>query len=345
MSKFRPVGYAVLGLGWFAQSAILPAFRNSKKGRLVAVVSGDRSKATDLAKKFRASAAYSYEDLPACLSNPNVEAVYIASTNLSHAFFATEAANAGRHVLCEKPLASTVEECHQMVEACRASGVRLMVAYRKYFDPAGLELKRLIGSGKLGRLKYIHSAFSLVCRPKANARVWRLDEAAEGGGPLLDLGVYIVSTTGWLLGQEPLEASAYSWTTDSETFRNVEENIAFRLNFPEGVVVQATASFGAAHSSFVHVHGENGWAAWSPAFEWNKERTLSGKIGDKWFDKNFPVIDELAPEIDAFADSIRRKYNCEPCGAQGLRDVTILAAIDRSAREGRAVPIGRSKTA
>jgi predicted dehydrogenase len=235
-------------------------------------------------------------------------------------------------------MANSVDECSQMLKACRASCVRLMVAYRKYFDPASRELKRLISSGKLGRLKYIHSAFGF--QPQGKARNWRLDGKSEGGGPLADLGVYAVNTVRWLLGKEPLEAHAYQWTTDPETFSKVEENIAFRLNFPGGVVVQATASFGAAHSSFLQIHGEKGWAAWNPAFEWDKERRLFGKIGDRWFEKKFRRIDELALELDAFADSIRRQYEPEPSGVQGLRDVAILAAIDRSARDGRVVPIG-----
>jgi predicted dehydrogenase len=343
MVTFEPVGYAVLGLGWFAQCATLPAFRHSKKAKLVAVVSGDKSKARRLAKKFSASNAYTYEELPACFENRQVEAVYIATNNSSHARYAIEAANARRHVLCEKPMASSVDECSLMLEACRASGVRLMVAYRKYFDPAGLELKRMIGSGKLGRLKYIHTAFSLVCRPQGRARTWRLDGTVEGGGPLADLGVYEVSTIRWLLGQEPLEASAYRWTTDSETFRKVEENIAFRLTFPEGIVVQATVSFGAAHASFLQVHGERGWAAWNPAFQWNKKRRLFGEIDGQPFDKKFPVIDELARELDAFADAIRRQREPEPSGVQGMRDVAILAAIEQSAREGRVIPISLSE--
>jgi len=339
LPTLKPVGFAVLGLGRFAQCAILPAFRDSHKAKLVAVVSGDKPKATRLAMKFGASGTYSYEELPACFRNPQVEAVYIATNNSSHARHAIEVANAGRHVLCEKPMANSVDECSQMLKACRASGVRLMIAYRKYFDPASRELRRLISSGKLGRLKYIHSAFSIVCRPRGKARAWRLDGKPEGGGPLPDLGVYCVNTVRWLLGKEPLEASAYRWTTDPETFSKVEENIAFRLNFPGGVVMQATASFGAAHSSFLQIHGEKGWAAWNPAYEWNEERCLFGKVGNQCFEKKFKVTDEVARELDAFAYSIRRQCEPEPSGVQGLRDVAILTAIDQSARDGRVVPI------
>ena len=326
MATFKPVGYAVMGLGRFTQRAILPGFRHSKKAKLMALVSGDRSKAKLVARKFGAGTTYGYDELAACLSNPQVEAVYIATNNASHAHYAIEAANAGRHVLCEKPMANSVDECRRMVEACRASDVRLMIAYRKYFDPATLELKRLITSGKLGRLKYIHSAFGFICRAWGKARAWRLETKLEGGGPLADVGVYCVNTIRWLVGTEPLEASAYAWTTDHETFSKVDENIAFRLNFPRGIVAQATASFGAAQSSFLQVHGEKGWAALNPAYQWDKERCLFGKLGDRWFEKKFKVVDELALELDALADSIRRQREPGPSGIQGMRDVAVARA-------------------
>ena len=339
MAAFKPVGYAVIGLGGFAQGAILPGFRHSKKAKLVALVSGDRSKAKRLATKFHAGAFYTYEELPACFSNPQVEAVYIATNNGSHAHYAVQAANAGEHVLCEKPMANSVEECRQMLAACRASGVRLMIAYRKYFEPASLELKKLIRSGRLGRLKYIHSAFGIVIRGRGKAGAWHLDPKLAGGGALPDVGVYCVNTIRWLVGEEPLEVSAYQWTTDPETFSQVDENIAFRLNFPHGLVAQATSSFSAAQSSFLQVHGEKGWAALNPAYPWDEERCLFGKTGDRWFEKKFKIIDELSLELDAFADSIRRQREPEPNGVQGMRDVAVMEAIYQSAREGRTVPI------
>jgi len=339
MATFNPVGYAVIGLGGYAQRAILPGFRHSKKAKLVALVSGDRSKAKRLATKFGAEVFYTYEELPTCLSHPQVEAVYIATNNGSHAHYAVQAANAGKHVLCEKPMANSVEECRQMVAACRASAVRLMIGYRKYFEPSSLELKQLISSGRLGRLKYIHSAFGIFVRARGQAGAWHFDPKLSGGGSLPDVGVYCVNSIRWLVGEEPLEVSAYQWTTDPETFSQVDENIAFRLDFPHGLVAQATSSFKAAESSFLQVHGEKGWACLNPAFQWDLERCLFGQIGGRWFEKKFKVIDELALELDALADSIRHQREPEPNGVQGMRDMAVMEAIYQSAREGRTVPI------
>jgi predicted dehydrogenase len=339
MRTSKRVGYAVVGLGRIAEVAVLPAFRHSHGAKLVALVSGDERKAARLAGQFGAKDYYSYEDFPLCLSHPQVDAVFIATANGTHLEFAERAAAAGKHVLCEKPMANSVEDCQRMIEACRANRVRLMIAYRKYLEPASLALKKLVAGGKLGRLKVIHSAFTIFLPPGKKVPAWHLDRKVAGGGSLVDVGVYCVNTTRWLTGREPVEAAAHAWTVDPVRFNEVEENITFRLVFPEGLVMQATASYGAAQASFLHVHGEKGWAALDPAFAYDEERRLFGKIGGKWFEKKFKVMDEFALELDAFADCIRRKRDPAPDGHEGLRDVVVMQAIYRSARENRPVPI------
>jgi predicted dehydrogenase len=339
MAASNRIGFAVVGLGRIAEWAILPAFRHSKRAKLVAVVSGDERKAKRLAARFGASDYYTYNDYVLCLNHPQVQAVFVATPNGSHADFAIRAAASGKHVLCEKPMANTVAECQQMIQACRASGVRLMIAYRKYFEPASLALKKLVTSGKLGRLKIIHSAFTIFLPPGGNVPGWHFDRKLAGGGSLMDVGVYCVNTVRWLTGKEPVEATAYAWTRDPARFSEVEENIAFQLKFPQGLVLQASSSFGAAQASFLHVHGEKGWAALDPAFAYDEERRLFGKIGGRWFEKKFKVMDEFALELDAFAEAVRRGRDPEPDGNAGLRDVVVMQAIYRAARENRPVPI------
>lgn len=339
MAASRRTGFAVVGLGLIAERAVLPAFKHSKKARLVALVSGSEKKARHLAQKFGASDYYTYDDYALCLSHPQVDAVFIATPNGNHAEFSERAAAAGKHVLCEKPMATSVEDGRRMIEACRAANVRLMVAYRKYFEPASLALKKLVRSGKLGRLKIIHSSFTFVLPAGKSDSTWHLDRQLAGGGSLMDVGVYCINTTRWLAEKDPVEATAYAWADDPQRFSEVEESIAFRLNFPEGLVLVASSSFGAAKSSFLHVHGERGWAALDPAFAYDEERRLFGKIGGRWFEKKFRIMDEFALELDAFADSIRRRRDPEPSGVEGLRDLVVMQAIYRSARENRPVPI------
>jgi predicted dehydrogenase len=339
MGESGRVGYAVVGLGHFAEHAVLPGFVKSRKARLVALVSGDERKARRLAKKFGPCDIYSYPTFAECLNQPQVEAVYIATNNSTHAEFATQAASARKHVLCEKPMATSLAECRQMIDACLANHVRLMIGYRKYFEPGSLDLKMLVDSGKLGRLKIIHSAFSIYMRPLSDRGAWHFDYRLAGGGALPDVGVYCINTARWVTGKEPVEAAAYQWTVDPEVFRDVDENVAFRLNFPDGLIMQGTASWGGAQESFFTVVGEKGWATLAPAFQYNEERRLYGCIGGSWFERKYKIMNELALELDAFADCIRRNREPGPSGAEGLRDVAVIEAIYQAAGEGRSVKI------
>ena len=326
------VGYAVIGLGHIAEHAVLPAFRHAKKSRLIALVSGDEKKAQRLARKFRAASYFTYDRFEECLRKPEVEAIYIATNNSTHVNFAVRAAAAGKHVLCEKPLANTAEECRQMVEACRKNRVKLMTAYRKYFEPASVALKKLIDGGKLGPLKLIHSAFTFNLPAQ---QVWHLNRELSGGGSLLDVGVYCVNTIRWLTGLEPMEASAYSWTSQPERFKEVEESISFQLKFPGGLYVQASSSFGAAKASFLQIHAEKGWVALDPAYAYNEERRLFGQIGTKWFGKVYQPVEEFHLELDHLAECVRKNREPGPDGVTSLRDVAVMEAIYEAAKTGR----------
>jgi predicted dehydrogenase len=245
---------------------------------------------------------------------------------------------AGKHVLCEKPMANTVEECKRMVEACRTNRVRLMIAYRKYFEPGSVALKKLIKSGRLGRLRHIFSTYTEIVDP-VKARNWQLNPKLSGGGSLMDIGIYCVNTMRWLAGSNPTDATAAKWTDDPIRFSGVEDSIAFRLTHPGGLVCQGTSSYSARAASFVQVHGDKGWAALNPAFAFEEERRLFGKIQGHWFEQKFKVIDEFVLELDAFADGIRRGKDPEPDGLEGWRDIATVEAIYRSARENRTVAI------
>ena len=336
MAKSKRVGYAVIGLGHISQRAILPGFRHAKRARLAALVSGDAKKAKLLAAQFGSSRTYSYDALDACLRDPEVEAVYIATPNSSHLEYAVRAAEAGRHVLCEKPLGVTAGECQQIIEACRNNHVKLMTAYRKYFEPSALALKKLVDSGSLGRLRIIHTAFTVSLPPGDS---WHLKKALAGGGSLMDVGIYCVNMVRWLTGLEPVEASAHAWTNDRARFREVEDNISFQLKFPGGLFVQASSSFSAAKASFLQIHGDKGWAALDPAYAYNEERRFFGKVAGKWFEKNFKIVDEFSLELDHFAACIRADREPLPDGNAGLRDIMVIEAIYEAAKQGRQVPI------
>jgi predicted dehydrogenase len=333
------IGYAVVGLGGISQVAVLPAFRHSRRARVVALVSGDKNKAQKLAKKFGVPGYYDYREFSACLDRPDVDAIYLATPPGARAEYTVRAAQAGKHVLSEKPLAATVAQGARMVKACRSHHVLLMTGYRKYFEPASLALKEIVKSGELGRVDVIHTLFTEFRPSGDNSPDWLFDRKLGGGGPMMDVGVYCVNTSRLVIGEDPVRASAVSWVRDHKRYREVEEGAAYRLEFPSGAVLQGTSSYGAVLTSFLNIYGEKGWASLCPAFAFEQERRLRVENSSRRFEKTFNTFDEFALEIDAFSECIREGRDPVPDGYEGLKDLVIIEAIYRSARMRRPVPI------
>jgi predicted dehydrogenase len=197
----------------------------------------------------------------------------------------------------------------------------------------------MITSGELGRIDIIHTLFSELRVFGDNSPAWLFSKKLCGGGPLTDLGVYCINTTRWLVDEDPIAATGISWVRDKRRYKQVEEGVAFRLDFKSGIILQGTAAYSAAFSSFVHIHGEKGWAELGPAFAFEEERRISGKVGGKWFAKTYKPMDEFVLEIDAFASCIQENREPEPTGEQGLRDIIIIDAIYRAIKQRRSVEI------
>src|ERR1700732_3687173 len=217
MSK-RKVRSAVVGLGHIAQSAILPAFRKAANSELFALVSGNSDKLEQLGKKYGLPHLYCYEDYSRALSN--VDAVYLALPNHLHREYAVRAAAAGVHVLCEKPMAVTAEDCQAMIDAACQNHAKLMIAYRLHFEAGNLEAIRLAKSGKLGELRIFTSEFS---QQVADGNVRVTESVARGGGPVYDMGVYCINAARYLLGSEPTEVLAVTANNRDQRFQRVEE--------------------------------------------------------------------------------------------------------------------------
>ena len=226
-----------------------------------------------------------------------------------------------------------------MVNTCRRNKVLFMTAYRKYFEPSSLALKKMITSGELGRIDVIHTLFTELRLFGDNSPAWLFSKKLCGGGPLTDVGVYCINTTRWLVDEDPISATGISWVRDKRRYKEVEEGVAFRLDFKSGIVLQGTAAYSAAFSSFVHIHGDKGWAELGPAFAFEEERRISGKIAGKWFAKTYKPIDEFVLEIDEFARCIQEGREPEPTGEQGMRDIIIIDSIYRAIKQRRAVAI------
>jgi predicted dehydrogenase len=331
----KKIRYAVVGLGHFAQVAILPAFERTRRAELVALFSDDPDKLKKLKRKYKVEHALGYDAYDELLASGAVDAVYIALPNSLHREYTERAATAGVHVLCEKPMAPTVADCEAMIAACEASSVKLMIAYRLHFERANLSAVELAQGGKLGDLRYFSSTFSYQVQ-EGNIRT-RKDVA---GGPLLDIGVYCINAARYLFRDEPIEVTAFGASANDPRFREVDEQVSAILRFPRERLAQFTVSFGAADASAYEIVGTEGSLRMDPAYEYVGELQYSLKVKGKAGKKTFGKRDQIAPEIDAFSECILEDRVPEPSGVEGLADVRVVEAIQRSAQIGSAVALG-----
>jgi predicted dehydrogenase len=327
----RQIKYAVVGLGHIAQVAVLPAFGNSRRNsRLAALVSGDPVKLEELGKKYAVEQRCSYRDYDALLKSGEIDAVYIALPNSMHCEYAVRAAQAGVHVLVEKPMAVTEDECERMARAARDAGVKLMVAYRLHFERANLEAIEVARSGRIGEPRLFSSTFSMQVVP-GNIRV----KSALGGGVLYDIGIYCINAARGLFRDEPLEVRAVT----SGSVGDVEEAVSCILRFPGERLATFTCSFGAADVSEYRVVGTKGDLAVEPAYEYamalQHRLTIDGEVKERRFAKR----DQFAPELLYFSDCVLKGQDPEPSADEGLADVRVIRALYRSAQAGRPVEL------
>src|SRR6516162_2743707 len=207
ITEDRKIGYCIVGLGRISMEHFMPAVKNSSKSRVTAVVSGHRDKAGRMAAEYGipVGSIYNYENCDEIAKNPAIDAVYIALPNSMHAEYSIRAAKAGKHVLCEKPMATSIDDCDAMIAACKANNVKLLIAYRCQLEPTNLRAIKLIRDGKLGSIQTIESANGFNIRPNQ----WRLNKKLAGGGPLMDVGIYSLNACRYLTGEEPQVISAY----------------------------------------------------------------------------------------------------------------------------------------
>jgi glucose-fructose oxidoreductase len=328
-----PVRYGVVGLGHIAQVAVLPAFAHAtRNSRLTAIVSGDERKRQLIGKKYRIDKTYSYDEYDACLDE--VDAVYLALPNSMHAEYTIRAARAGVHVLCEKPMAVTVDDCEAMIEVCRQHRVKLMIAYRLHFEEINLGVIDLVRKGRIGVPKFFNSSFSLTVR-HGNIRTDR----QLGGGSLYDIGVYCINAARHVFRSEPKEVLAMSVNSGAARVAEIDESTGALLRFDGERVAAFVTSFNAADVGSYRIVGTKGDIHVNPAYEYAEGLAYELTIDGKKTKKRIAKRDQFAPELLYFSDCIRKNRQPEPSGEEGLQDVRIVQALYESAETGKAVQI------
>ncbi len=268
-----------------------------------------------------------------------MDAVYIAAPNSEHARYACLAAEAGVHVLCEKPLGVTERECLVMINACERAGVRLMTAYRLHFEAANLHALKIVRSGQIGEPRVFSSVFSYQIKDAQNIRLRR----DTGGGPLHDIGIYCINAARTLFGAEPVEVQGWELQSGDERFSQVQEGICAVLRFSSGQIASFTCSFGAAATGWYQLVGTKGDVCVSPAYEYSEGLEFQVTVGERTREKKFAKRDQFAAELSYFSECILRGAAPEPSGQEGLADVRVIQAILRSIERGRAIEV-RSAT-
>lgn len=336
--RARRVRYAVIGLGWFAQFAALPAFANAENAELVALVSDDSTKRTELARKYKLQHTYTYADYDDLLMSGIIDAVYIALPNHLHCSYTIRAAKAGIHVLCEKPMAVTVEECEEMIKAAEDNNIKLMIAYRLHLEEANLQAVEVIRLGQIGKPRIFNSLFTQQTE-KNNIRV----NKAKGGGTLDDIGIYCINAARYLFQDEPTEVFATSANNGEERFRQVAEMTTGILRFPNERLATFTCSFGAAGVSTYEVVGTQGTLRVHPAYTNQGDIQHVLTINGQTQEQTFKSRDQIAAVFIYFSDCILQNKDPEPSGEEGLMDLRIIRALYRSIETGTFVSLDSPK--
>ncbi len=338
----RRVGVAVVGLGRLTVGQILPAFGSSKKVRLAGLVSGDPAKGRALAAMYGVpeKSVYGYGDYDALRDNPDVEAVYIVLPNSMHAEYTVRAAQAGKHVLCEKPMATSAADCQTMIDACKKAGRKLMIAYRIQYEPNNRLVQKHVRDKTFGRVKLIEMVNG---QDQGDPTQWRHNKGVAGGGSLPDVGLYCLNTTRFLLGEEPTEVSAMLYSTPGDPrFQEVEENVVWQMRFPSGVLAACATGYAFHESRRYRVYGETGWIGMDPAFSYTNLQMERSQAEGELENRTRPSLapkDQFALEMDHFGECVREDKMPYTPGEEGLQDQRLMEAIYQAANSGKPVRV------
>jgi predicted dehydrogenase len=334
----KKIGWAIVGLGSLAIHEILPAFSKCEKSKVVALVSGHRDKAEKLALRYDVDAKniYNYQNYDSIKNNPEVDIIYIVLPNGMHAEYTVRGFQAGKHVLTEKPMASTPAECQQMIDAGRKADRKLMVAYRCRYEPYNQEAIRISRSRELGPIKVILADHGFNIGDPSQ---WRLKKELAGGGSLMDIGIYSLQAARYLSGEEPTEVNAVMYNTPGDPrFKEVEETVNFQLRFPSGVLANCTSSYGYAGQNHYRVVGTEGWLEMDPATSYRdlRMRVHRRNVTEE---RELPERDHFALEMDHMAGCVMENKEPLTPGEEGWRDLKIMMAIYEAARLGKTVKL------
>jgi predicted dehydrogenase len=326
---------AIMGLGSYG-TRVAEAMQSCTKARLVGVISGTPAKISHWRQQYALPEknCYNYENFDAIKNNPDIDAVYVITPNALHRSQVIRVAQAGKHVICEKPMAVTVQQAQEMIAACKKAGVQLLIGYRMHFEPQTLEVIRMRQAGAFGNIQFFQGACGFTM---GNANQWRLNKALSGGGALMDIGIYAVNGARYMVGEEPVWVTAQETKTDHVKFKEgIDETIQFQLGFNNGAIASCLSTYSMNHLDRFFLTGQKGFAEMYPATNYGpiKGRTHLGELQQ-------PIVVHQALQMEEMAAIILEgKQPVIPVnGEEGMKDLAIIAAIYEAARSGKRVDV------
>lgn len=331
----RRIRYAVVGLGRVCQAAALPAFEHTENAELCALVSRDETQLSRLAKRHGVEVTGSEDDLERVLAESRADAVYITTPTSTHRRLTERAARAGVHVLCEKPMAQTLEDGRAMITACEAAGVKLEIAYRLHFDEAFLDAVTIARGGQIGAPRIFMSLLTAPVQDSDN----HIQEQFAGGAAH-DLGVDPINTARHLFGAEPIGVFSTS-ARGERSLHDVDTTTSATLLFDDDRVAQFSVSLAASNVSSCRLVGEKGDLRLEPAYAHDTPLRQLLTIGHNSVERRFVQHDQFAAALRAFSQAILEDADVRPSGEEGLADVRVIEALLESHQTGRLVRLPR----
>jgi predicted dehydrogenase len=324
----KKLGIALVGLGYYSTGQLAPALQHTKNCYLAGVVTGHPAKAEAYKKRYNIpdKNIYNYETYDKIKDNPDIDIIYVVLPVSMHKEYTIRAAQAGKHVICEKPMALNAKDCEEMIDACKNANRLLSIGYRLHFEPHNMEVMRLGQKQVYGKVTSIDTGNGFTYRGDPNA--WRLKKAMAGGGGLMDMGIYSIQGTRYTLGQEPVAVKATQEKKRPDFFTEVDETVFWELEFPDGFVAHGKSSYN-NDWSYLHVEAEHGKFGLEPAFGYGEldGYTPQGPM-------NIPNIIQQAAQMDDFAECVRQNKRSRVPGEEGLKDMKVVDAIYRSLDSG-----------
>lgn len=342
------IGVAIIGLGGYALRQMMPAFAAARGCHIAAVVSGNADKAKRVAAAYglEEDSIYNYDNFNGIASDDRIDAVYIVLPSGLHAEWTEKAFAAGKHVLCEKPMALSAHECERMIAAAKRAGKKLMIGYRCHFEPYNLKAMALMRENAIGPLRVIRTAHQYTSGPATPADNWRFNRALAGGGPLEDYGLYGLQAALYLSGGMPESVSASTLQPKSDPrFEEIFALTATQLRFPSGVVAQLATSYDSYSINAVSIRGAAGALAMEPATGYGGQ-TMTLEVGRarKTLTPGDPAV-QFADMLSHFAEAVREGAAIKTPGEMGLRDIRLIESIYKAAAAGRTLTLNTDGTA